>query len=135
MSRLNSVAVIRWARLVEPRTSTKISDRSTSAPPGCVLQTRSQKSQKRGFLLYCPRPTSRMSTPPGPVKGALQFLQRCLPGIIRRKRQPRRQMGFSPAMTARHISSTLGSMDLVDLPKFRLQALRHSLARDRHDDA
>ena len=48
-----------------------------------------------------------MSAPPIPVNGALQFLQRCFPGIIRRKRQPLRQMGFSPAITARHNSSIL----------------------------
>src|SRR5207244_8558711 len=134
MSRLNSVAVIRSARFVEPRTSTKSRDRSTSAPPGCVLQISSQKSQKRGFLLYWPRPTSRMSLPPIPVKGALQFLHRCLPGIILRSRHPRRQMGFSPAMTARHISSTVGSLDTVDLLMSPFLTPGRRVAQGRNDN-
>lgn len=122
---------MRWARFVDPRTSAKSKDRSTSAPPGCVLQIRSQKSQKRGFLLYWPRPTSRISKPPTPVKGALQFLQRCPPGIILRSRHPLRQMGFSPAMTARHIASTAGSVDIPGLLIFLPQPKRQQHTSSR----
>ena len=90
--------------VVEPRTSTKRKDSSSSAPPGWVAQKSRQWWQNRGLRSYRPRPVARMARPPMPENGAWQFLHRSAAGMSFRTRRPRRNLGASPVRALLHRS-------------------------------
>src|SRR5262249_7750714 len=100
---------------VEPRTSAKSMDISTSAPPGNWREATSHMLQKRGFKTErCLPNNARTTLPPTPRKGALQNLQRGSRGSIRNNR--RRRLSVSNALVVNQNHHTLPtSMDVLSL--------------------
>ena len=102
--RLNSRGEVLSARVVEPRTSAKRSEHSTSAPPWLLLSIPKQRVQYFGFLVHLAWPRNRMRSPPGPENGAAQSLHRGELGRLARNRRFLWNGAWSTSML-RHFSS------------------------------
>src|SRR5574342_727128 len=130
---LNSVGLIFSESAVDPRTSAKSIDISTSAPPGNSREACSHRLQKPGFRTERSLPNKpRTISPPTPRKGALQNLQRGSCGSKRKIR--RRLLSTANALVVNQNHHTLPtSMDLLSLIfKADLRKLknRHSIVTD-----
>src|SRR5574341_286284 len=105
MSCVNAEGLIFSASPVEPRTSANSIEISISTPPMWVCWSNRHIVQKFGFLLNCRLPSSRISTPPIPVNGALHTLQRGLAGIRPTRCRAHIWVGASPCKKACHCAS------------------------------
>ena len=101
------------AIVVEPRMSAKRREISTSAPPGYLFVYSIQSRQKCGLLFEGPLPISPKSGAQRLRNGALQNLQRLVPGIKEKRRRCRPMIGCVPVNQARHCSSAVNLGDMA----------------------
>src|SRR3954454_21172244 len=112
---------MRSASDVEPRTSAKRSEQSTSAPPWLAWSVRKQPSQYLGFLAHRACPKYRRTQPPGGPNGAAHILQRGGLGMRRCRRRSLTTLGSVPRRRRRQTSDS-GARSSLSLSSVALNA-------------